>query len=77
MADNVKNSKPKMVDKFIPRGYSNDDPNLFVSINGYNYILPRGKTSTIPAYVAEEIDRSQAAQERYNDTVDKMRSRGE
>ena len=30
-------------DIFIPRGPKNDDPNLFVSVNGKNYLLPRGQ----------------------------------
>ncbi len=49
---------------FIPKGMANDDPNLFVSINGVNYLLPRGKTSKVPSHIAAEIRRSWAAQER-------------
>ena len=48
---------------FIPRGYANDDPNLFVSVNGVNYLLPKGKTSNVPKHIADEIRRSQRAQE--------------
>lgn len=47
---------------FIPRGSDNEDPNLFVSINGVNYLLPKGKESTVPKAVANEIRRSWAAQ---------------
>lgn len=60
------------VDIFIPRGNANDDPNLFVSVNGVNYLLPRGKTSKVPAHIKDEIERSQRAQERLDATIDKM-----
>jgi hypothetical protein len=50
-------------DIFIPRGSSREDPNLFVSVNGRNFLLPKGKTSNVPSYVAEEIRRSWAAEE--------------
>jgi hypothetical protein len=44
----------RRVDIFIERGYANDEPNLLVSVNGKNFLLPKGKTSTVPAYVADE-----------------------
>ena len=52
----------KRVEIFIPRAASNrEDPNLYVGINGVNYILPKGKTSKVPDFVAEEIRRADAA----------------
>lgn len=48
---------------FIPRGQANDDPNFFVSVNGVNFLLPRGKKSMVPKYVADEIHRAFEAQE--------------
>lgn len=47
----------------IPRGEKRDDPNLFVSINGVNYLLPRGKTSLVPPEVAQEVRRSWEAEQ--------------
>lgn len=47
----------------VPRGPANDDPNLFISVNGVNYLLPRGKTSRVPLAVAQEYARSVAAQD--------------
>lgn len=55
--------KEGYVDLHIPRGYANDDPNYFISINGKNYILPKGKTSKVPPCVKEEYDRAMRAQE--------------
>ena len=60
------------VDVFIPKGYANDEPNLFVGIHGVNYILPKGKTSKVPAHVAEEINRSLKAQEKQDENSEKL-----
>ena len=51
----------KRVTVFIPRGLSNEDPNLFVSVNGVNYLLPKGKESLVPEFVAAEIERANKA----------------
>lgn len=51
------------VEVYIPRGYVNEEPNLFVSVNGVNYLLPRGRTSLVPSGVAAELERSRKAQE--------------
>ena len=42
----------------IPRGGDREDPNLFVAVNGVNYLLPRGKKSRVPKAVADEIARA-------------------
>lgn len=57
---------------FIPKGYANDEPNLLISINGVNYLLPKGKTSMVPKYVADEFHRSQRAQEAMDKRVEDM-----
>lgn len=46
----------------IPRGDKRDDTNLFVSVNGVNYLLPKGQTSMVPPEVAEEVKRSWEAE---------------
>lgn len=56
----------------IPRGYANDEPNLFVSVNGVNYLLPKGKKSKVPKYVADEIRRSWRAQEAMDQRIDEL-----
>lgn len=61
--------KAERVEIFVPRGNANDDPNLFISVNGVNYLLPRGKKSEVPACVAEEFRRAQAAEENLDATV--------
>ena len=49
------------VDLFVDRGYENDEPNLFISVNGKNYLLPKGKTSKVPPCVKFEYDRAMRA----------------
>ena len=60
------------VEVFIPKGYANDEPNLFVGVNGVNYLLPRGKTSLVPPAVAEEVKRAVRAQETMDEHIDEM-----
>lgn len=69
-------NEAKKVDLYVPRGVSNDDPNLFISVNGVNYILPRGKTSKVPPHVYEEYMRSVKAQERLDATKDRLADAG-
>ena len=52
-----------------PRGNANDEPNMLIAVNGVNYLLPRGKRSSVPKHIAEEFYRSQNAQ---NDADEKM-----
>ena len=68
-AETVKDNR---VEVFVPKGYANDDPNLFVSVNGVNYLLPKGKKSLVPAHVAAEIERSKRAQERKDEMMEQM-----
>ena len=64
--------REERVEVMIPKGFGNEDPNYFVSVNGVNYVLPRGKTSKVPKFIAEEFYRSQAAQKVLDDHVDEM-----
>ena len=42
----------KLVEVRVPRGQSNEEPCVMIGINGKNWLLPKGKTSKVPAYVA-------------------------
>lgn len=64
--------KDDRVEVFIPRGAANDEPNLFVSVNGVGYLLPKGKKSLVPPHIKAEIDRSLAAQEKLDERVDAL-----
>ena len=54
-------NKTGYVKLYVEDGYSKDDPNEFISINGKNYILPKGETSLVPPCVKEEYERSRRA----------------
>ena len=58
---------------FIERAAANEEPNLFVSVNGYNCLLPKGKTSLVPRSVAAEIHRARRAQQRLDATMDALK----
>ena len=60
------------VEILVPKGYANDEPNIVIGVNGVNYLLPRGKRSTVPKHIAKEFYRSQEAQEALDKRVDEM-----
>ena len=60
------------VEIYIPKGQANEDPNFLISVNGVNYLLPKGKKCTVPKEVAYEFYRSIEAQESLDDTVQEM-----
>ena len=68
---NTKNNGGR-VELSIPRGAEREDPNLFVGINGVNYLLPRGRSSSVPAEVAAEIARSERARDALDATMDAL-----
>ena len=74
MAEETKTTQKKAgrVEVTIPRGAANDDPNLFVCVNGKAYLLPKGKKSLVPPEVKAEIDRSINAQEDLDNRKDEM-----
>ena len=59
---------------FIPRALDGEERSLFVSVNGVNYLLPKGKTSRVPLEVAAEIRRAWAAQNAGDDRAEAMAS---
>lgn len=65
-------AKDERVEITVPRGSANEEPNLLIAVNGVNYLLPRGKTSKVPKFIAEEFYRSQKAQQALDDHKDEM-----
>ena len=76
MATTTTTTKPEKTDNrveiFVPKGYGNDDPNYFISVNGKNYLLPKGKKSKVPPEIAEEFERAQRAQQRQDENIDAL-----
>lgn len=58
---------------YVPRTGNKDEQDLFVSVNGTNWLLPRGRSHTVPWYVAQEVRRAEAARERYEATSERKR----
>ena len=71
MAETKKTAEEK-VEVFIPKGYGNDEPNYFVGVNGKSFLLPKGKKSLVPKYIADEIERSRAAEETMDKHISEM-----
>lgn len=69
----VKPAAPEKVDIYIERANGNDEPNLQVCVNGVMYLLPKGKNSTVPKAVYDEIMRSRRARDRMDERMDELR----
>ena len=61
-----------LVEITVPRGEEKDEKNLLISVNGKNYILPRGKKSKVPSAVAYEYQRSVRAKDRLYETKEQL-----
>lgn len=72
MATENTSNNPERRDVFIDKGYVNDEPMQFVSVNGYNYTLPKGETSRVPAHIADEIERSRRAQRKQDKNAEQL-----
>lgn len=69
-------AETKRVKIFVDKGLANEDPNHFISINGKNYLLPKGQYSEVPVEVAEEYERSKRAQAKFYATSDALINQG-
>ena len=68
-------NKEGYVDLFIPKGFANEDPNEFISVNGVNYVLPKGKTSKVPAHVKAEYERAVAAEAAQDEKIEELKEK--
>lgn len=68
----TKKAEEERIEIFIPRGNDKGDPNFFVSVNGVNYLLPRGKKSSVPKAVYDEIQRAWGAEEARYERMQEM-----
>ena len=66
--------KDDRVEISILRGNAGDEPNLFVGVNGKNFLLPKGKKSMVPQYIADEINRSRNAEDIMDEHAAEMAS---
>jgi hypothetical protein len=70
--NNTTEMKEERVPLTVPRGAANDEHNVFISVNGVGYLLPKGKTSMVPPFVKAEWDRSVAAQNKMDEHRDEL-----
>lgn len=70
--ENTNVKSDKRVELFIPKGAANDEPNLLISVNSVNYLLPKGKASMVPPEVAYEYKRAQRAQSKLDEHIEEM-----
>lgn len=54
--------------------YSND---VFVAVNGENYLIQRGKTVEVPDYVAEVLEHSMEQDEKTAELISSLSSKSE
>ncbi|MDY3781370.1 MAG: hypothetical protein SOZ90_04230 [Candidatus Faecousia sp.] len=68
-------NRPEMeiVELFIDRDPSDQNPNLVIGINGKNWVMPRGETSHVPKFVADEYKRAREAQYNADKTINELR----
>lgn len=71
-----KMSEEKRVAVFVPK-MGKDSANVYVSVNGSSALLPRGKTSYVKPEIAKEYYRMYKAEERYDETVDRLKTKDE
>lgn len=62
-----------LVDLFVDRDPSDDNPNVVIGFNGKNYVMPRGEVSRVPKYIKDEYERSKRAQYKADKTVAEMK----
>ena len=68
-----KKKEPKQV--HLPRARAGEERDLFVGINGKNYIIPKGKAVDVPPEVFAEIERSKAASDVAYEREETLRSK--
>lgn len=62
-----------LVDLFVDRDPSDDNPNVVIGFNGKNYVMPRGEVSRVPKCIKDEYERSKRAQYKADKTVAEMK----
>ncbi len=70
--ETINNTDDNRVAVTLPRARKDEEPNLFVCINGVAYLVPKGETSMVPPEVAYEIKRAQDAEAYMFDQADAL-----
>ena len=73
VAEETVTSDDGLVDLFVDRDPSDDNPNVVIGFNGKNYVMPRGEVSRVPKYIKDEYERSKRAQYKADKTVAELK----
>lgn len=65
----TENKTAERVEIFIPRTGRKDEQDVYVSVNGTNYLIPRGQKCDVPKPVYEEYMRGERAKEKLAETI--------
>ena len=72
----IKDPIKEMVDVYVPK-IPGEDASLFVSLNGYTCLVPRGKNTKVPKPIADIIHRSEKAKEEADAFAEAERAKAE
>jgi len=59
----------------VPRARRGEAEDLYVCLNGVNYLIPKGKAVRVPPEVAAEIERAAEAEERFHEAAEELQNR--
>ncbi len=66
----------KRVKVTLPRAKGSESKELYVAINGVEYLIPKGKPVEVPDFVNYEIQRAEAAAAYQDEEKDRMLEAG-
>ncbi|WP_458397420.1 hypothetical protein [Anaerotignum sp.] len=55
----MEEAKQETVEIFLPVDRRSEDQDVFVSVNGYDYLIKRGEKVRVPVFVAKALDNSE------------------
>ena len=61
----------KYVKMYVPPARPGEEQSIYVGVNGHGTLVPRGKTVSLPKYVADHLQHVLRAEEKYERDVAK------
>ena len=58
----------------LPRARGSEAREVFVGVNGINYLIPKGQAVAVPECVADELNRAAAAERFMDEEKDRRRA---
>ena len=60
---------------YIPAARAGEERQTYISVNGKGMYVPKGKTVTVPRYVADQIRHTMRLEKRYEEDVAKSQEK--